>query len=162
MQNDDKFASFKRKLDEIIKDIGIRELIINEKEIIKFCELINDNNEIYYNNSEAKKSGFEGKLVPPGYIMNLTNPYIQKIFIKGGAEFFPGLIKGVIHVGSKIKYFKPMIMDKKFKIKIENSEPVEKSGEKGSYYSVIIKLSILDQEDTVYAIDNHEFFFKLN
>ena len=54
-----------------------------------------------------------------------------------------------------------MLLNKKYKVKIDLTEPVKKTGKKGTYYSVVFKTSVLDENDTIYAIDNHEFFIKL-
>ena len=132
------------------QEIGIREVDPIEEEIKKFCEIIEDNNSIY----------FIKMIFPPGYIMNLTNRVIQEVFIKIG-PFFISKIKGVIHVGSEVNILKVMSMKQNYKIKIETSEPVEKMGKKGKYYSIIFKTSILDKNNDVCVIDNHDFFFKL-
>ena len=62
------------KLKIVEKEIGIREIEPFEEEIKEFCDIIDDNNPLYF-----KKSIF-----PPGYIMNLTNRVIQEVFIKIG------------------------------------------------------------------------------
>ena len=132
------------------KEIGIIEIEPIEEEIKKFCLIIDDNNPIYFTKS----------IFPPGYIMNLTNRVIQEVFINIGPAFI-SKIRGIIHVGSEVKFMKVMSMEQNYKIKIETSEPIEKKGKKGSYYSIIFKTSILDQKDEVCAIDDHDFFFKL-
>jgi len=165
MSDDDskKLATMKEIMKEIIRKMGILELEPNEKEISKFCNLIDDINELYFDKEVAIKAGFEDKVIPPGYVMNFTVPATHNFIISGGSEFVPGIIKGVIHVGSIVEYYNPMTVNKGYIIKTEVSDPVKKTGSKGSYYSVIIKLSILNEKkDMVYAIDNHEFFFKLS
>jgi hypothetical protein len=158
-----KLEKFNERINEILEELGISEVYIDEKEIKKFCDLIQDDNLLYHSKLAAQERGYGDKLVPPGYMMNLTNPVTQEIFIKGGPDFFPGLIKGVIHVGSVVSYYKPMLVNNKYYIKIEITNPVIlKRGSKGDYYSIIFGLSILDEDESVYAVDNHEFFFKLN
>lgn len=132
------------------KDIGIIEIEPLEDEIKKLCEIIEDNNKIY----------FEKSLFPPGYIMNLTNRVIQDVFFKIGPLFI-SKIKGLIHVGSEVKYLKLMSLKHSYKIKLEFSRPIEKRGKEGIYYSIIFKTSILDGNNDVCAIDDHDFFFKL-
>jgi acyl dehydratase len=152
---------FKIRIKEVIKELGIQDLEPNEGEIIKFCKLINDDNPIYQDDSAAIKAGYKGKLIPPGYLMSITNRSISQFFIIIGPEFYQKLATGVIHVYSEVEFFNPMLLNRKYKVKIDLTEPVEKSGNKGSYYSVIFKVSVLDDDDITYAIDNHEFFFKL-
>ena len=138
------------KLKEVEKEIGTKEIAPIKEEIRKFCEIIDDNNPIY----------FEKSIFPPGYIMNLTNRVIQDVFIKIGPAFI-SKIRGVIHISSEVKLMEVMSLDQKYKISIETSTPIEKTGKKGNYYSVIFKTSIMNENDNVCAIDNHEFFFKL-
>ena len=130
-------------------EIGLDEIKPVKKELIKFCELIDDNNPDY----------FKGDIFPPGYVMNLTNRVIQKVFLKI-VPMFINKIKGLIHVNSEVEFLRPMSMNKKYKVKIETTEPVKKTGKKGVYYEVIFKTSIFDDEDLC-ATDDHNFFFKL-
>ena len=140
-------------LKKVEEEIGFEEIAPIEKEIQKFCEIIDDNNPAYFT---------EG-IFPPGYVMNLTNRVIQKVFIKIGPLFMGknSKIKGLIHVGSVVEFLKPMPLNKKYKIKIETSEPKEKTGKKGTYYAVVFKTIIVDENDAIYALDYHDFFFKL-
>jgi len=130
--------------------IGIEDIEPIEAEIKTFCEIIDDINPIY----------LKQKVFPPGYIMNLTNRVIQKVFIEIGPLFI-SRIRGLIHVGSEVDFFRPMPLKKKYKIKIETSIPVEKKGKMGNYYSVIFKTLIFDEDENLYAVDHHNFFFKL-
>jgi len=139
-----------KELKKAEKEVGIKEIEPIKEEIKKFCDIIDDSNPIY----------FEKSIFPPGYIMNLTNRVIQDVFIKIGPAFI-SKIKGVIHISSEVKLLKVMSLDQIYKISIETSRPIEKTGKKGNYYSVIFKTSILDDNDNICAIDNHEFFFKL-
>ncbi|MHA1232726.1 MAG: hypothetical protein ACTSPQ_19005, partial [Candidatus Helarchaeota archaeon] len=110
----------------------------------------------------ANQFGFDGPVIPPSYIMNITNPVMQILFIRIGQDFFQGLVKGVIHVSSIVNYYGPMLLNKRYKIKVEATNPVLRMGTKGKYYSVIIKLSILSEDmKYTYATDDHEFFFKI-
>ena len=131
-----------------IEEIGITEIKPDEVEIRKFCEVIED-------------TDFEGKIVHPGYIMSLTNPIVQQILTKGGPELFSGLVKAFIHVGSEVEYFKPMIMQKKYKIKVALSEPIEKTGKKGSFCCISFIFSVYDEDNELYTRDNHICFYKL-
>jgi len=137
-------------LKNVEKKVGIEEVQPDRKEIEKFCDIIGDTNPIYV----------EKGIFPPGYIMNLTNRVIQKIFIEIGPLFI-SKIRGLIHVGSKVEFLKPMPLDISYTIKIETSKPKEKTGKKGTYYSSIFKTTIFDKDNDVHAIDHHEFFFKL-
>ena len=137
-------------LKQVEKEIGIIKIEPLEDEIKRFCEIIEDDNPIYFKES----------LFPPGYIMNLTNRVIQDVFFKIGPLFI-SRIKGLIHVGSKVKYLKPMSLKHSYKIKLEFSSPIEKRGKEGIYYSIIFKTSIFDGNNDVCAIDDHDFFFKL-
>jgi len=143
---DDLYDELKR----VEREIGIKEIEPIKEEIKKFCEIIDDKNPIY----------FEKSIFPPGYIMNLTNRVIQEVFIKIGPHFF-SKIKGVIHISSKVKLVKVMSLDQNYKVTIQTSTPIEKTGKKGKYYSIIFKTLIMDKKDDICAIDNHEFFFKL-
>ena len=63
---------------------------------------------------------------------------------------------------SEVEFFKPMPLENKYKIKIETTEPVEKKGKLGTYYSVIFNTSVLDETgEDLYALEKHDFFFKL-
>ncbi|MFX1274078.1 MAG: hypothetical protein ACFFBP_20415 [Promethearchaeota archaeon] len=138
------------ELRKVEKEIGISEIEPIEEEIKKFCEIIDDNNPVYFDRS----------IFPPGYIMNLTNRVIQEVFIKIGPKFISE-IRGVIHVSSEVKFFKVMKMNQNYIITIETSQPIEKEGKMGNYFSIVFKTSILNKENEICAIDNHEFFFKL-
>jgi len=152
---------FKIRIKEVIQEMGTQEFSIDESEITKFCELINDNNLIYLDEAAAIKAGYKGRLIPPGYFMSITNRAISQFFIIIGPEFYQKFATGVIHTSSEVKFYSPMLLNKKYKVKIVLTEPVKKTGKKGTYYSVVFKTSILDENDTIYAIDNHEFFIKL-
>ncbi len=147
-------------LKKVEKEVGIETVLLKEKEVYSFCELIGDANPLYFNDESAKKAGFDGKIIPPGYIMNLTNRVIQKIFIKIGPLFI-SKIRGLIHASSDVQYFKIMALNKKYKVVIETENPNEKTGAKGTYYSIIFKSSVFDENDELCAVDYHNFFFKL-
>jgi len=156
-----KIEELHRRLNENIEEIGITEIKIDENEIIKYCELIKENNLIFKDDKVAINAGFEGKIIHPSYITSLTNPIVQQIIIKGGPELYSSLIKAYIHVGSEVEYKKPMVMNKKYKIKTELSESVEKTGKKGSFCSNSFTFSVMDENNDVYAIENHISFYKL-
>jgi len=152
---------FKTRIKEVIGEMGTQEIDIDEREINKFCELIDDNNSIYLDDAVAIKTGYKGRLIPPGYFMSITNRAISQFFIIIGPEFYQKFATGVIHTSSEVEFYSPMLLNKKYKVKIDLTEPVKKTGKKGTYYSIVFKTSILDENDTIYAIDNHEFFIKL-
>ena len=130
--------------------IGIQKIDSIEEEIKNFCEIVGDNNAIY----------FDQDIFPPGYIMNLTNRVVQQIFMIIGPKFI-AKVKGVIHVSSEVKLLEPMPLKIKYFVKINTSQPEKKEGKKGDYYSVTFKTTIYDEKNKTYAIDNHVFFFKL-
>ena len=132
------------------KEVGIKEIQPNEKEIKNFCKLIDDLNPLY----------FENHTFPPGYIMNLANIVLTPIILKT-VPLLQSKISGYIHVNSEVEYRKIMPMNEIYKIKIISSEPVEKKGKKVKYLSVIFKTTITDKHDEIYATDNHHFFFRL-
>lgn len=152
---------FKTRIKEVVREMGTQEIDIDEREINKFCELIDDNNSIYLDDAVAIKTGYKGRLIPPGYFMSITNRAISQFFIIIGPEFYQKFATGVIHTSSEVEFYCPMLLNKKYKVKIDLTEPVKKTGKKGTYYSVVFKTFILDENDTIYAIDNHEFFIKL-
>ncbi len=147
-------------LKKVEKEVGIETVLLKEKEVSSFCELIGDANPLYFSDESAKDAGFESKIIPPGYVMNLTNRVIQKIFIKIGPLFI-SKIKGLIHASSDVRFFKIMMLNKKYKIVIETENATEKSGAKGQYYSIVFKSSVLDENNELCAVDFHNFFFKL-
>jgi len=152
---------FKTRIKEVVREMGTQEIELDEREINKFCELIEDNNSIYLDDALAIKTGYKGRLIPPGYFMSITNRAISQFFIIIGPEFYQKFATGVIHTSSEVEFYSPMLLNKKYKVKIDLTEPVKKTGKKGTYYSVVFKTSVLDENDTIYAIDNHEFFIKL-
>jgi len=158
--NSSKVEEFYDLLKKKVEKLRISEIKPNETEIMKFCNLIGENNLIFIDKSAAIKAGFESKLVHPGYLLSLTNPIVQLILIKEGAELFLNLAKAFIHVGSEVEFYKPLLMDKKYKIKVDLSEPIEKKGKKGVYCSIIFKFLVLDENNDIYAIDNHICFFR--
>lgn len=147
-------GSTARELHEALQkattEIGTESINPIKKEIRKFCSIIGDNNPIY----------FEENIFPPGYIMNLTNRVIQKIFFKI-APFFRSKIKGLIHVGSEVEFIKSMPLDQNYKIRIKTSKPVKKKGKMGAYYAILFETEIFDETNEKCAIDHHNFFFKL-
>ncbi|MHA1285693.1 MAG: FAS1-like dehydratase domain-containing protein [Promethearchaeota archaeon] len=147
-------------LTKINKEFRQKKVNINEGEIQTFCEIIDDRNPLYFNNSVASQLGLEGKIIPPGYLMSLTNKFIQDIFIKFGPLLF-NKIKGVVHVCSEVEYLKPLLIGEKYLIKIEFDKPVKKVGRKGTSFNVNFKTSIIDFNGVVHAVDNHYFFFKI-
>ncbi|MHA1147250.1 MAG: hypothetical protein ACTSR8_03300 [Promethearchaeota archaeon] len=135
-------------LKKVEKEVGLDPIRINRKEILKFNELIDD------------KMSFDA-VIPPGYVMNVTNRVIQQIFIKIGPLFI-SKIRGLIHVNSEVEFYKPMLVESHYRIKIETTKPIEKTGKMGTYYSVIFNTFIFDENyEALYALDKHEFFFKL-
>jgi hypothetical protein len=144
---------FKKRLSDMKEEIGTREYNFKEKDIDKFCELISDTNPIYLNKDL-------GKIIPPSYIMNMTNVVFQQFFIKIGLDFFDKIM-GVIHTRSDVNIFKPMPMSTKYRVKFDYEEPKEISGKMGNYFSVMFVITIMDAQNSVYAVDNHEFFFKM-
>jgi len=132
------------------KEIGIKEVQPDEKEIKTFSKLIDDENPLY----------FDKYVFPPGYIMNLSNRVLAPIILRTH-PLLQSKLSGYIHVKSEVEFFKPMPMKKTYKIEIVSSEPVEKRGKKGKYLSVIFKTTIRDKEKEIFAIDNHHFFFRL-
>ena len=150
----DNITSIVKELDMALKkatnEIGLDVIEPIEKELIKFCELIEDNKDYY----------LKEDIFPPGYLMNLTNRVIQKVFIKIGPMFI-SKIRGLIHVNSEVEFLKPMLMNEKYKVRINTTEPIEKKGKMGTYYEVIFKTSILNYKTELCAVDNHNFFFKL-
>ena len=147
-------------LTQINKEFRQKKVNINEGEIQTFCEIIDDRNPLYFNNSVASQLGLEGKIIPPGYLMSLTNKFIQDIFIKFGPLLFDK-IKGVVHVFSEVEYLRPLLIGKKYLIKIKFDRPVKKVGRKGTSFNVNFKTSIIDFNGIVHAVDNHYFFFKI-
>ena len=137
-------------LNEATETIGFQEIKPIQKELIKFCKLIGDENPLY----------FENDVFPPGYLMNLTNRVIQKIFIQIGPLFIDK-IRGLIHVNSEVAFLRPMTMNQSYHVKIETTEPVKKEGKMGIYYEVIFQTSIFNGKHELCATDNHDFFFKL-
>ncbi|MHA1269846.1 MAG: hypothetical protein ACTSPY_08695 [Candidatus Helarchaeota archaeon] len=157
-----KLREFHERLINIINKIGTPEIHPRDKDILKFCELIDDTKNFYFFDHDALKIGSKGKLIPPGFLLNFTCPITQQIFINGGPDFFPGLVKAIIHVGSTVDYLLPMISNATYKIKIDLNDPVLKSGSKGDYCSIIFTLSITNNDESkIFAIDHHEFFIKL-
>ena len=133
---------------------------IRDNEIEQFCELIADSNPLYLDANIARKLGFDGKLIPPGYIMSLTTQQIYKMFIEIGPMFI-SKIKGIIHVKSEVIYNKPILRTIPYRISIETSIPKKKTGSKGNYYEVVFRTAVLDDFDETCVIDNHVFFLKL-
>ena len=137
-----------QSLKKVEKEVGSEPIKIERRDILKFNELIDD------------KTPF-GDLIPPGYIMNMTNQVITQIFIKIGPLFI-SKIRGLIHVNSEVEFFKPMAIKNKYKITIETTQPIEKTGKMGNYYSVVFNTSVFDEQDKeLYALDKHEFFLKI-
>lgn len=135
-------------LKQVEKDVGAETVLLKDKEVRTFCQLINDDN-------------YDGKHVPPGYVMNLTNRVIQKIFIQIGPLFI-SKIKGLIHVSSKVEFFNLLLLEKTYLVVINTSQPVKKVGKNGTYYSIIFTTRVMDDaKEKTFAIDEHEFFFKL-
>ncbi|TFF96224.1 MAG: hypothetical protein EU544_01095 [Promethearchaeota archaeon] len=135
-------------LKKVEKKQGTEIVRLKDKEVRKFCELIHD-------------TGYDGKFIPPGYIMNLTNRVIQKIFLEIGPLFI-SKIRGLIHVNSKVEFHEVMPLDKEYKISIETSKPLKKEGKKGTYYSIIFTTKVWDTNGSkLFAVDHHDFFFKL-
>lgn len=157
-------ATLVKELHESLKkaenELGIVIVEPDLKEIGKFCEIINEDSSIYFNESNVGEIDSSSMVMPPGYVMNLTNRVIQKIFIKIGPMFI-SKIRGLIHVSSEVEFFKPLQMGNKYGISIETSKPIEKVGKKGTYYSVIFKTTIKDENSELCALDDHNFFFKL-
>jgi len=149
-----------RILQKIENEIGEKEVKSSESEIQAFCEIIDDRNLLYFNDSIASELGLEGKIIPLGYLMSLTNKFIQDIFIKFGPLLFDK-IKGVVHVFSEVEYLRPLLIGKKYLIKIKFDRPVKKVGRKGTSFNVNFKTSIIDINGIVHAVDNHYFFFKI-
>ena len=133
---------------------------IKDNEIEQFCELIADSNPLYSDTNIARKLGFNGKLIPPGYILSLTTQQIYKMFIKIGPMFI-SKIKGIIHVKSEVIYNKPMLRTIPYRVSIKTSVPKKKTGSKGHYYEVVFRTAVLDEFNETCVIDNHVFFFKL-
>ena len=121
-----------RILQKIENEIGEKEVKSSESEIQAFCEIIDDRNPLYFNDSIASELGLEGKIIPLGYLMSLTN-----------------------------KYLRPLLIGKKYLIKIKFDRPVKKVGRKGTSFNVNFKTSIIDINGIVHAVDNHYFFFKI-
>ncbi len=152
---------FKTRIKEVVKEMGTQEIELDEREINKFCELIDDNNSIYLDDAVAIKTGYKGRLIPPGYFLSITNRAISQFFIIIGPEFYQKFATGVIHTSSEVEFYSPMLLNKKYKVKIDLTEPVKKTGKKGTYYSIVFKTSVLEENNIIYGIDNHEFFIKL-
>ena len=130
------------------KEAGAEIVEINAEEIVKFNNIIGDDQPIY-------------DIIPPGYIMNITNRVIQRLFFKI-IPLIVSEIKGFIHASSDVEFNKPIPLKNRYRIKIETQAPAEKKGITGNYYSFIFNTSILDETgEEIHAIDNHEFFFKL-
>jgi len=79
---------FKTRIKEVVREMGTQEIELDEREINKFCELIEDNNSIYLDDALAIKTGYKGRLIPPGYFMSITNRAISQFFIIIGPEFY--------------------------------------------------------------------------
>ena len=146
--------SIKNELYQTLKDaemeVGTKEIAPDKEELNAFCRIINDNIIQY----------LEENIFPPGYIMNLSNKVLSKVITKTHPLLQTSL-SGYIHVESDVEFMNPMSMDKNYIIKVESSTPIEKEGNKASYYSVIFRITISDTESKVYVIDNHHFFFRL-
>lgn len=151
--NDDISTKVNKRLAELAEEIGTMDLDLKERDVDKFCSIIGDNIDLY--NDELL-----GRLIPPSYIMNITNIVFQAFFIKFGPDLFKYL-SAVIHVGSDVEIFRLMPVNKKYGVKFEYNDPTDISGKRGTYISVVFVLSILDSQNSVYAIDNHEFFLKV-
>ncbi|HEY0088041.1 MAG TPA: hypothetical protein VGB37_04315, partial [Candidatus Lokiarchaeia archaeon] len=64
MKNDIEsvIRDFHKTLLNTIDDFGLKEINIEENEIKEFCNLINDNNLIYFDDNSANEAGLDGKI----------------------------------------------------------------------------------------------------
>lgn len=157
----DLLNDLKTALSKAGEKVGTEIITPNPKKIMKFCDLVGDANPLYYIDNLEEYSEGDKPIVPPGYLMNLTNQVIQKMFLEIGPLFI-STIKGLIHVNSEVEFFHPLYIGQQYQIAITTHDPIEKNGEKGKYYSIIFETSVSDPESRkLCVIDFHNFFFKL-
>lgn len=140
----------------MIKEIRPITVVATKKKIKKFCECINEDDQIYLDPSYAESMGFAKPLVPLGYLPTLITPIIQKIFLSK----LPKLVKGIIHTTSEITHFKPIFVDTDYISSIELENIEEKKGKKGAYVQTNFTITLKDTTGENIAIDKHMFFMK--
>lgn len=159
--SNDLLNDLKNALHEAEGKVGTEIVTPKPKKIMKFCQLVGDTNPLYYSDNLESFSQDQKHIIPPGYLMNLTNQVIQKIFLEIGPLFISN-IKGLIHVKSEVEFLHPIYIGHPYKIVIKTHNPIEKKGERGKYYSIIFETRVIEPETMdICAIDYHDFFFKL-
>lgn len=151
MPDDEKYiADLKHLLHDVVDQIGTLELPNDAALLDAYCRLTDHDYNFYLKNN----------LMPQGYVMTITIPLFQKLFIGLGAKSIPSIIRGVIHTSSVVEYIEDMPMNRKYFGKIGIGALVRKKGGKGEYFAVDILFDVFNDLGRKVAADNHQFFLK--
>jgi len=153
MERDKKISmdDFRRKLEDVINEIGVKELTLKEEFLKEYCRLTGHDYELYREKGEP----------PAGFLMTFTDPIVSEMFLKFFIKF-PRVIKGVIHTSSKVEYYAPLSLDTKNyseNLLVKNVE--QKAGGKGDYFAVDFEVALMDDQGGKVATDAHQFFLRV-
>lgn len=143
-------GDFRKLLEEIVREIGPLEVAVDRGEIETYCELTGHDFSMY----------IEANRAPQGYFMTLTAPLFSRFFTTAGARLIPKIVKGVIHTSSKVEYFRPFEIGRRYLAKVEMGAVVEKSGNSGDYFAADIEFVVSDEKGQKVALDIHQFFLR--
>ncbi|MHA1301329.1 MAG: FAS1-like dehydratase domain-containing protein [Candidatus Helarchaeota archaeon] len=146
----------KEYIKELLNDIKSIPVSVTARKLEKFCRYIYENNPIYWDEKHSESIGYPNPLVPPGYLPTLITPIINKIFLSK----LPKMVKGIIHVSSKITYLKPIFANTSYATTIALKDISEKEGKMGSYIQTDFIVTLKDEKGEDIAKDWHIFFLK--
>ncbi|WXG39310.1 MAG: MaoC family dehydratase N-terminal domain-containing protein [Candidatus Freyarchaeum deiterrae] len=148
-------------VDEILAGIEPMRVKPDSSTIKQYCEMVGDNNPVYFDDDSARREGYPGAIVPQSYLMTLFVPIVNEVFIKGAEKLFTGLIRGVIHSGSEVVYDKPLMVGETYVMHLESVSLNKKSGDTGDYYVWTFRAVVSSEDGEEQAYDKHTFFLKI-
>ena len=148
-------------IDEIFGEIGSKRIKPEVATIKEYCEIIGENNPVYFDIESAKNSGYPGAVIPQSYLLTLFVPIVNEFFVKGYDKLFTGLIRGVIHTESEVVYNKPLYAGENYIMHLESESLEKKKGKKGEYYVWIFRAVVSNEKGEELAYDRHMFFLRI-
>nr|MDO8077238.1 MaoC family dehydratase [Candidatus Freyarchaeota archaeon] len=157
----DRLRRLRHLIDSVLEEVGSKRIRPDAASVRRFCELIGEDNPVYFDDDAARKLGYPGALVPQSYLLTLLSPPVEELFIVGAEKLFSGLVRGVIHTESEVVYLKPLLVGESYVLRLESESLREKRGRKGDYYVWVLRAIVSSEAGEEMAYDRHTFFMKI-
>jgi len=160
--SDEKIAFIREEVANALSRKKITRIRIDRETIKELCKIVGEKGKIYVDDEEARAAGFEKALVPPSIVLSILSPFISDFFISRLNRDIIREIKGFIHAGSKVYFFKPLYTSNEYVVEIMLSAISERKGKKGKRYIVTdVDVSLFENTGDIVFKDMHRVFLRV-